>query len=197
MEGFNIIGYLIFAFVACVTPGPNNYLLLSYGKLYGIKNTRALMLGIASGFLMLLYISGYGVAGIITANDTFKLIIKIVGSAWFLYLAIMVRNLAARTEQDKVAKLGFKEAFLMQFVNLKAWIMSIGAAGAFMPQTNNIHLNVFIFAIIFVVVGIPCMFIWATAGDLISKALTNQKGNKIVGNILFLLMLVSITFIWL
>jgi len=197
MTGYNLAGFLIFAFVATITPGPNNFLLLSYGKIFGFKDSGRLMLGILSGFLVLLYISGYGIAGIVTRNNIIGLIIKITGTAWLFYLALLIRRLSLNTKTVPVTKLGFVPGFLMQFVNPKAWIIAISAAGTFMPQTNNIHLNVSAFAITFGLVGIPCMIIWVFMGDIISKVLKHDFANKIIGYTLFFLMMISIVMIWL
>ena len=83
----------------------------------------------------------------------------------------------------------------MQFVNPKAWIMAIGGASAFLPHFDNIHLSVFVFAVIFGIVGIPCMIVWILFGDLISKLLKSAKAHQILGTLLFVMMIISIIWI--
>jgi threonine/homoserine/homoserine lactone efflux protein len=196
MLGFNIAGYMIFALVTSITPGPNNYLLFSYGKKYGFKDSYYLMLGIFMGFLILLYASGYGIAGLITANKIIGTILKIASSIWLFYLAIVLSKLNSNVAETSDFKAGFYEGFLMQFVNPKAWIMAITGAGAFLPHLNSIHLSVFIFSFTFGIVGIPCMITWIFFGDLISKILKSERSNRVLGIILFILMVVSIIMIW-
>jgi threonine/homoserine/homoserine lactone efflux protein len=196
MPGFNITGYLIFAFVTSITPGPNNYLLFSYGKTYGFNDSSKLMSGIFMGFFVMLYASGYGIAEIITQNPTLGLILKIVSSIWLFYLAIVLSKLSADISENSNFKVGFYQAFLMQFVNPKAWIMAITGAGAFLPHYANIHLNVFVFAITFGLVGIPCMISWIKFGDLISGLIKSPNANKRLGIALFILMITSILMIW-
>jgi threonine/homoserine/homoserine lactone efflux protein len=188
---------MIFALVTSITPGPNNYLLFSYGKKYGFRDSYYLMLGIFTGFLVLLYASGYGIAGLITANKIIGVILKIASSAWLFYLAIVLSKLNSNMTETSDFKAGFYEGFLMQFVNPKAWIMAITGAGAFLPQLHNIHLSVFIFSFSFGLVGIPCMIVWIYFGDLISKILKSERANKVLGIILFILMFFSIIMIWL
>ena len=84
----------------------------------------------------------------------------------------------------------------MQFVNMKAWIMAISGASAFLPRSNNIHLNVFIYAISFGLVGIPSMIIWLTMGDVIAKIVKSKDASRILGYTMFSLMIVSIVTIW-
>lgn len=196
MLGFNLAGYMIFALVTSITPGPNNYLLFSYGKKYGFKDSYYLMLGIFVGFLVLLYASGYGITGLITANKTIEIILKITSSIWLFYLAVVLSKLNSNVSEASDFQAGFYKGFLMQFVNPKAWIMAITGAGAFLPHLNNIHLNVFIFSFTFGLVGIPCMIVWILFGDIISKVLKSERANRILGIILFLLMIASIIMIW-
>jgi threonine/homoserine/homoserine lactone efflux protein len=99
-------------------------------------------------------------------------------------------------EPSKQPKIGFGYAFTQQFLNSKAWIMAISGASAFMPQFKNIHINVFLFAGIFALVGIPSMFVWLKMGDVISKIIKSERANRIVGYTMFSLMLVTIATIW-
>ena len=193
---FNLFGYLLFACVTSITPGPNNLLLFSYGKTYGIYESRKLMLGIFLGFFIMLCLSGYGIAKIITSSYTGELILKIAGSLWMLYLAFILSKLSMEMETSKRPKIGFGQAFAQQFVNSKAWIMAMSGASAFMPQFSSIHTNVFLFASIFALVGIPSMFLWLKMGDVIAKIIKSEKANRIVGYTMFSLMLVTIATIW-
>jgi threonine/homoserine/homoserine lactone efflux protein len=193
---FNIIGYLIYASLMSITPGPNNLMLFSYGKAYGFNDSRNIMLGIFLGFFLMLCLAGYGIANIIMGSPTAGLVLKIVGSLWMLYLAFILRKLNVEVEPGKKVAIGFGQAFSMQFVNLKAWIMAISGASAFLPQSNNIHLNVFVYAISFGLVGIPCMIIWLKMGDVIAKIIKSEKASQMLGYTMFSLMIVSIVTIW-
>ena len=179
-----------------ITPGPNNLMLLSYGKAYGFSDSRNVMLGIFLGFFLMLCSAGYGISKIIMNNPTAGLVLKIVGSLWMLYLAFVLRKLSVDVEPDKKAAIGFGQAFFMQFVNLKAWIMAISGASAFLPQSDNIHLNVFIYAISFGLVGIPCMIVWLKMGDVIAQIIKSEKASQMLGYTMFSLMIVSIVTIW-
>jgi threonine/homoserine/homoserine lactone efflux protein len=193
---FNIFGYLIYASLMSITPGPNNLMLLSYGKAYGFTDSRNIILGIFLGFFIMLCLAGYGIANIIMSSPTAGMVLKIVGSLWMLYLAFVLRKISVEVETGRKAAIGFGQAFSMQFVNLKAWIMAISGASAFLPQSNSIHLNVFIYAISFGIVGFPCMLIWLKMGDMIAKVAKSEKASQILGYTMFLLMVVSIITIW-
>lgn len=196
MEQFNLISYLIFAFVTLLTPGPNNYLLFAHGKHFGRQQAIGLMAGIFSGFVVLLYISGYGIAKIIIEHPTIGLVLKVISSCWFIYLAIILRKLSTDSHTENIKHIGFIPAFLMQFINPKAWIVSIAGASTFLPQMGNIHINVLLFSLSFAVIGIPCMLVWISFGGLISKWLNSEKANRVIGYSIFALMLISVVLIW-
>lgn len=196
MAHFNIIGFVLFGLVAMMTPGPNNYILFSYGKLYGFKGAYKTMLGIFFGFMSILFITGYGVAEIMTKNATIAMVLKIASSLWLLYLAFSLSNLDATNTESLKKKVGFPQMFLMQFVNPKAWIIAIAGASAFMPSYDSIHTNVMIYAIGFPVVGIVCMLSWLSFGEVFSKLLKSKRANKITGLVLASLLVLSIILMW-
>lgn len=191
----NLLGYSLFAFSGSITPGPNNILLFASGKAKGIKGTLAIMAGIFTGFSIILIATGYGIANILEENELIGQILKIIATLFFLYIAIQIRHIAIK-DSDSPLKVNYWQAVLMQFVNIKAWMMALGGAASFMPTYDNIHLNVFLFWLVYVIVGTCCMFIWAGLGEYISKFLNNERRNRMAGNILALLMLASIAMIW-
>ena len=179
-----------------ITPGPNNYLLFSYGKFYSFKGAYPTMAGIFFGFMSILFITGYGVAEIMMRNATIALILKILSSLWLLYLAYSLSNLKASQADGLKKKVGFIQMYLMQFVNPKAWIIAIAGASAFMPTYESLNTNVMIYAIGFPLVGIPCMVAWVSFGDVFSKVLNSQRANKITGFTLAGLLVLSVGLMW-
>jgi len=196
MSHFNFTGYIIFAFITSITPGPNNYLLLSTGKQFSLAQSLKVMNGIFWGFSSLLIIAGYGLAQLFFEIPLLNLIFKILCSVWLLYLAYALSKIHVNSVNEKINKIGFAESFIMQFINPKAWIMALTAAGSFMPIEGNLHINVIIFTFTFGLIGIPCMLCWVKAGELMSRFIQTEKANKILGIILFLLMMLGIFTIW-
>lgn len=193
---FNLFGYLLYASVMSITPGPNNLMLLSYGKAYGFRDSKNIILGISLGFFLMLCLAGYGIANILTSNPAIGLFLKVAGSVWMVYLAFVLRKISIAIEQNEKKAIGFGKAFSMQFVNLKAWIMAISGASTFLPQFGNIHMNVFVYASSFGLVGFPCMFIWLKMGDVIAKIFTSERSNQILGYSVCSLMLLAVITIW-
>lgn len=197
MAYYNLAGFILFALTTSITPGPNNILLLSHGKSFGFNNAWQLVTGIFLGFFILLLTSGYGLASIILHNHTAELIIRILGSIWLIYLAFVIRKLDNHIEAEAhPQRIGLWQSMLMQFINPKAWVMAITGIGTFLPTIGNIHLNIFIFSLSFCLIGLPCMIVWIFMGDMIKRLLNTPKTNLIIGNVLFLLLVVSVITLW-
>lgn len=196
MDSFNIVGYLLFAFVTSITPGPNNYILLAHGRAHGVFSSARLMLGIFLGFSVMLLLTGYGVGKIILINSTVDFIFKLTSSVWLLYLAFLISQSSSTASDSTALNLGFTKGFFMQFINPKAWVMAVTGASAFMPTFGNLHLNAFIFSFSFGVIGIPCMVAWTLFGDLQTKWFSGSRTHIIISWILAILMALGVLFIW-
>lgn len=72
-----------FAFVTSVTPGPNNLMLLHSGARFGFKRTIPHMVGIASGFCVMILLCCIGVAVVLGYPAT-NWMLKIIGSLYML-----------------------------------------------------------------------------------------------------------------
>ena len=193
---YNIFGFILFAFVTCITPGPNNIMLFSSGSNRGFKKSVPLMAGIFSGFFTLLLLSGYGIGALVTSNQTVKLVFKVLSTVWLVYLGWKVRHVGRVTKNTNEKPMGYVQGFLFQFVNSKAWVMAVGGASAFLPDFGNIHLNVLFLATVYNLIGIPCMMTWVGAGNVFSRLLKTGKSRTITGWVLFGLMLVSAATVW-
>lgn len=194
---YNLFGFVLFAFVTCITPGPNNILLFSSGSHRGLWKSVPLMAGIFSGFFTLLYLAGYGIAAAVSANETVRLVFKIAATVWLLYLAWMIRKVGNVSDRPKgLDRIGYVQGFLMQFVNPKAWVMAVGGASAFLPDFGNIHLNVLFFALVYNALGIPSMVVWVAAGNFLKKLLHSEKSRTVTGWVLFGLMVISAATVW-
>lgn len=196
MGQFDLLGYLFFAFVTSITPGPNNYLLLANGRAFGLFLSIRLMLGIFLGFTVMLLLTGYGIGQLLLVNRVVELFFKIISSLWLLYLAYLMSVSNTNDSITTPLNIGFTKGFFMQFVNPKAWVMALSGASAFMPTIGNLHVNVIVFSFFFGVVGIPCMVLWVLFGDLQTRLFQSPKSHSLISWILAALMVSGVLLIW-
>jgi threonine/homoserine/homoserine lactone efflux protein len=167
-----------FAFVTSITPGPNNMMLIASGANFGFWRSVPHMLGISIGHMAMTLIVGLGLAGIVHQEPRILTVLKWVSVAYLLWLAWKLANAAAPGD----AKAGgtpmtFFGAALFQWVNPKAWTMSLGAVTAY--ATDPTPLTVALIAATFAVINLPSVSLWTLAGQELRRWLTSPTRLKV------------------
>jgi len=157
----------LFAFVSSVTPGPNNLMLLSSGVNFGVRATLPHMLGISCGHFVMLMAVGLGLGELLLRMPNIYQAMKVFAMTYMLYLAWGIAKSAAPQSQsgDMVGAkpLGFMGAAAFQWVNPKAWVMTLGYFGAYMPQDADVTL-IALASLLFSLINVPCIAAWAVMG---------------------------------
>lgn len=160
-----LIALTVYAFVASITPGPNNLMLLASGVNFGFRRTIPHMLGIGAGFLALLLGIGFGLGALMAAFPFLHTVLKIAGGGYLLYLAwriAMSRSLSAKGETP-ARPLTFLEAAAFQWVNPKAWMIAIGGMALYTDPARP-FFSVLAVALAFAAVNLPSVSSWAAFG---------------------------------
>jgi threonine/homoserine/homoserine lactone efflux protein len=87
-----LLALFIFTFVASVTPGPNNLMLLASGLNFGVKRTLPHMFGIAIGFMVMVLLVGSGLGQVFKLFPPLYTAMKVAGLLYMLWLAWNVAN---------------------------------------------------------------------------------------------------------
>jgi threonine/homoserine/homoserine lactone efflux protein len=87
MSRDTLFAFSLFALVTSITPGPNNIMLLASGVNFGFRSSVPHMLGISSGFFLMVVAVGFGLAEVFTQLPWVYGILKWVGAIYLLYLA--------------------------------------------------------------------------------------------------------------
>ena len=178
MITFDLITALIaFAFVSSVTPGPNNLMLMTSGINYGFARSIPHMMGIGVGFIVMLVLVGLGLGQVFIALPVTYQILKIISIFYLTYLAFKIATAKPpQTKNDRHSSkpFSFIQAALFQWVNPKAWVMTITAISTYMPEAS-LFLSVMIVAIIFGLVMLPAISLWAFLGAQMQRFLNKPK----------------------
>jgi threonine/homoserine/homoserine lactone efflux protein len=163
-----------FAFVTSITPGPNNMMLIASGANFGFRRTIPHMFGISLGHMAMTLIVGLGLAGIVHTEPRILDVLKWVSVAYLLWLAWKLAHAAAPGEAASTgAPMTFFAAALFQWVNPKAWTMSLGAVSAY--AVNPTPATVAIIAVTFAVINLPSVSVWTIAGQQLRQYLTSPR----------------------
>lgn len=181
-----------FAFVAAMTPGPNNIMLTASGVNFGFTRTIPHMLGICVGFVALVLAVGLGVGATFTALPAAKTILKIIGAAYMLWLAWKVATAAPSAVDDgNPSPMTFWQAAAFQWVNPKAWVMAVSAMAIYV-RPLHVTPDVAAVTLAFGLVTVPAVVTWAGFGHVLRRALRDPAKVRVFNVVMALLLVASI-----
>ncbi|AIC18856.1 MULTISPECIES: LysE family translocator [Pseudomonas] len=188
-----LLAFALFAFVTSVTPGPNNTMLLASGVNFGFRRTVPHILGISSGFLVLVLAVGLGLGAVFEAYPVLYKVLRYVGAAYLLYLAWNIaRSGPVSQEVDgKGRPLGFWGAAAFQWVNPKAWVMALGAISTYTPL-QGYFFNVVVIASLFALINAPSVGVWAGFGSVLRNVLRDPRWLRLFNYGMALLLVISL-----
>jgi threonine/homoserine/homoserine lactone efflux protein len=173
-----ITAFAGFCLVSSITPGPNNLMLMASGANFGFIKSIPHMLGIGVGFVLMVFLVGFGLAQIFDLYPIAHTFLKFGSVAYLLYLAWKIANASpVSATGPSGTPMTFLQAAAFQWVNPKAWTMALTAVTVYAPNTN-IATIAFISAI-FGAVNLPSISLWTTLGQQMARILTNPMRLRV------------------
>jgi threonine/homoserine/homoserine lactone efflux protein len=164
-----------FGLAASITPGPNNMMLMASGANFGLRRTLPHMAGVAIGFSVMVLGVGLGVAGVVSQAPWVFDVIRWAGAAYLVFLAWKIATASGVGGGDAPARpMTFLQAAAFQWVNPKAWMMALGAVATYAAR-DHIAFDVILIAVVFGVISLPCVGLWAGFGVGMKRVL-NRPG---------------------
>jgi threonine/homoserine/homoserine lactone efflux protein len=185
-----------FAVVGSVTPGPNNAVLWASGMRFGFRRTIPHVLGTALGIAVLVLGAAAGIGVLIEAVPAAEVGLKVAGSAYLLYMAVLVLGSGGVGRTDVSHPLSLWQAVAFQSVNPKAWIFAIAAVGTFLPPALPRLVGVALLAGTLMVVVVGSSSIWAAGGAVLGRIVDDERMRKLVSIVLATLLVASVALIW-
>jgi threonine/homoserine/homoserine lactone efflux protein len=166
---------MLFALVTSITPGPNNTMLLASGVNFGFRRTLPHLLGISAGVAILSTLVGLGLAQAFARFAWLYTALETLSVAYLLYLAWKIATSSTVQVRDGERRpMRFIEAAAFQWVNPKAWMMVLTAATT-IHLHSSLSLNAVFMALVFIVVGFPCITLWAAFGTSLRRVLMQPR----------------------
>ena len=180
-----------FAAVSSITPGPNNTMILASGLNYGFSRSLPHLFGICCGFTFMIFATGLGLHAVFVQVPMLQTILKYGGALYLLWLAWKLAHAAPMNAgQANLSKpMGFLNAAAFQWVNPKAWVMSVSALTTYLPQGFGVA-DVALLAGVFGVIGLFCVGSWALFGVAMRRVLQDPRSVRIF-NVAMALLLVA------
>lgn len=181
----------LFAFVSSITPGPNNLMLMASGANFGFRRTIPHMLGVASGFVLMILILGAGLVRVFQAYPQTYAALKVVSVVYLLFLAYKIAT--AVPLRDRAAggtPMTFFQAALFQWVNPKAWAMALTAISAYTP--GHSFGAVLLVGMVFGAINLPSVGSWTFMGQQMTRILTSPSRLMVFNWIMAALLVASL-----
>src|SRR5262245_32555076 len=124
-----LLPFLLFAFVAAITPGPTNILVLSNSARHGVMASVPIILGGCGGAALLVLVVGLGIGESLAHHPQMQRVMAWVGVLWLTWLAWKIFSSPAGAIDPTAAtasqrrQLGFLGTAGLQLINPKTWLM--------------------------------------------------------------------------
>ena len=188
----SILALIGFAFAMSISPGPGNFLLLASGVNFGFMQSIPLLLGVNLGFLTMVFLVGLGLGEILQSNPTIYVALRFVSAAYIFWLAWKIarsKSISAGDAEKMKKPPSFLQGALLQPVNPKAWAVALIVTVSY-TNPENYFPSLIIMILIFAIVNMPCIGVWAASGQFLRRFLGDGK-KVVIFNIFMAVLLVA------
>jgi threonine/homoserine/homoserine lactone efflux protein len=186
-----LFAFAAYCFASAITPGPNNLMLMASGANFGIRRTIPHALGVSAGFGFMVAVMGFGLGQAFIAHPPLQLLLKVVGVAYLCWLAWKIAHATGLGDGTGGSRpMGFLQAAAFQWVNVKAWMMTMGAVSIYLDPARDLLSETLLLAGVFTAIGFPCMLAWIFFGVGIRRFLS-KPGALRAFNITMAVLLVA------
>jgi threonine/homoserine/homoserine lactone efflux protein len=187
------VPFLLFAFVASITPGPTNILVMSNSARYGLTAAVPIVLGACASAATIVLLVGAGAGSSMTALPIVQTTMQWAGVSWLSYLAwkIFSAPAAGLGTNDSAPRLGWVGAASLQWVNPKTWMMALAVVSVFAGSGEQRLGHVVYLSMAFFLISLPCLSVWALLGAGSTRWLRSPRAMQRFNRCMALLLLGS------
>ena len=200
-----LLAFSLFAFVTSVTPGPNNIMMLASGVNFGFRRSIPHIIGISSGFMVMVIAVGLGLNEIFTRYPLSYTVMRWTGAAYLAYLAWAIATSATshppedKTDAERAASrpMGFLAAAAFQWVNPKAWALAVSFVAMVVGSGPERFAGIALVGITSLVIGLLSSPTWMLFGERLERFLKRTGGERYLGIVMAVLVVASVVLFFL
>lgn len=189
-----LLPFALFAFVASITPGPTNILVLSHSSRFGLATTLPIILGACAAAALLVLLVGTGLGDVLARHATIQTLLSWAGIAWLSWMAWQIFSAPAEVIDPERPiegpRLGLAGAATLQLVNPKTWMMALAVVSVFAGTEADRTVRVLWLSLAFFAISIPCMTAWAYLGlgaaRFCRSAVAMRRFNRVMAVLLLM-----------
>ena len=122
-----------------------------------------------------LFAIGIGLNQVFLALPKLQFILSLIGTAYILWLAWKIASSGPlNIELEQKTSMGFLQGALFQWINPKAWIISISTIATYFALNHHVS-DILYAALILMLVSIPCVGVWAIGGLCLRQYLMKPR----------------------
>ena len=162
---YTYLPFMLFAFVASITPGPTNILVLSSSQRFGVKATLpAVVSGCVAASLIVL-VSGAGAGEVLRQYPLVRTGMSWAGVLWLSWMSWQLfRAPAAELGGEAQRPFSIRAAAALQLINPKTWMMALAVVSLFAPHGADPLREIAVMALLFLIISQLCLIVWAFCG---------------------------------
>lgn len=188
---------VIFALITSISPGPVNIIATATGANWGYLRTVPHIIGATFGFVFILFFLGLGLAEFINGTPYLTAILTYAGGGFLLYLAYKIAMQNTESDNENAPEIkapSFLQGILCQWLNPKAWVVSLAGISVFLGN-HGMQINILlIFCGVFFVVCYASISVWAILGVAIKAILDIPRHYKLFNISMGLLLTVTVVY---
>ena len=160
--------FLIYCVINALTPGPGNILALNIVTNYGYKKGKTLFFGIFAGYYVVQILCAIFVYGVNSLLPNVMEVMKYIGAAYILWLAIHIAFSKPSTENAEQSA-SFLKGFMLQFVNVKIYMFGVTALTGYVVGYMSSFPALLFWELVIATIGTIATCTWIGLGVLIQK----------------------------
>jgi threonine/homoserine/homoserine lactone efflux protein len=190
------------AFVAAAipgffTPGPNNLMLMASSAKFGFARTIPHGLGVTIGFALMVMLVGVGVGEVFRYLQWLEPVLKVLAAINLLYLAWTLLGLKIKDQGAGEKPLSFLQAAGFQWINPKAWALAVSFVAMVVGSGPERYWGIAIVGVVSLVHGLASTPAWMVFGERLEKFLKRSGGERYLGIVMAVLVVLSVVLFFL
>ncbi|RYF79848.1 MAG: LysE family translocator [Comamonadaceae bacterium] len=186
---------LVLATAMSFSPGPNTTLSTALAANGGLRAAMRFVVAVPVGWSCLLLLTAAGLGTLIHAAPVLRIAVKTVGIAYLLWLAYKLSQSGQLGRTDTAPlRVGFWQGVALQFVNIKAWLLSLTLVAGWVAGQAQPALRTAVLLGVMLFFAFTSNFAYAAVGALLRSWLA--QGRRLLWFNRFMAAVLVLTAAW-
>ena len=164
MSSAELFALIALATVGTFTPGPNNTLAAALAANYGLRQALPFVCAVPVGWSVLLVANALGLGVIVLSFPPLRWGLLAAGALYLLWLAWKLARTHTLNDATSIPIVGFKQGVLLQFINIKAWLLAMSVASGWVVGHGDALRRLMEALPVFLMFGFASNFTYAWLG---------------------------------